>query len=117
MAVFFTRRGLPEVKTVLVTITGSGSSKSSYVTISGTTYTEATSGIEIMEGDEILLAVGGRNATVTIDGTTVLTSTSSTVETYSYTVPAKVSSIAIQLGTQSASYGYIVVTTTRKTDG
>lgn len=100
---------------VAVTITGTGHSTDGYVTISGTKYTAAASGIEVMAGDVITFGVYGKSATysgnVRIDDTAVLTVTTGTVKTYAWTVPEGITSISIALK-YSSSQGICTITVT-----
>lgn len=113
--VFFKRRPLvsAEPDPIAVTITGSGNSTGCSATIDGTTYTAATSGLEVVAGDIIVFSVTGvassKRGTVTIDGTTVKTVSSGTV-TYEWTVPENITEIAIAY-TYKQGYGTITVTT------
>ena len=115
MAVFASRQiVMPVVQTpIAVTITGTGNSASCYATINGTKQYEA--GIhEVNAGDTITFCViGGRKnpGWVEIDGTQVLQATSSSQETYDWTVPSGISTVEIALNYRSWSYGRITVTT------
>lgn len=118
MSVFFTRRGEPHSKAALVTITGTGSATYCYVTINGTKYSSATSNLEVFAGDVITFGVYGYSSTyygqVQIDGTQSLKVTNRTIQTYSWTVPKKISAISIALSYTSTSTrrnGRITVTT------
>lgn len=103
---------------VAVTITSAGNSSNCYATINGTKYTSAASGIEVVAGDVITFAVFGYNSmykgTITIDGTQVVSATGNTTETYDWTVPKGIASIAINLNYRTVAYmrhGTITVTT------
>ena len=113
MSVFFRRRGEPPATTVAVTITGLGNSSSCYATINGTKQYEAGTH-EVKAGDTITFGVFGINSSVygsvTIDGTEVLRVTSTTMETYDWTVPSGISTIEIAM-TYKAYYSAITVTT------
>lgn len=125
--VFFRRRPkVAAVRPVSVTITGTGNSSNCYVTINGTTYSAAASGIEVLAGDVITFGVktgsnASENAAITIDTQTVATATKNQRATYSYTVPEDVSEISITLtlsvnssaggSMQSQKAGLITVTT------
>lgn len=118
--VFFKRRPLvsAEPDPIAVTITGTGNTSRCYVTINGTTYTAAASGIEVSTGDIITFAVKATiNAAmpytyVSIDGEKVVSaSVNSRLYTYEWTVPEGVTEVSIALTYQSGRYGYIDVTT------
>ena len=113
--IMFKRRPLVEtVKPVAVTITGTGNATYCCATINGTNYSAATSGIEVMPGDTITFAVRGANSAlpgvVSIDGTKVLTATTTLTKTYAWTVPNGVTAISIALA-YSEPRGTITVTT------
>lgn len=103
MAVFFTRRGLPEiVGPVAVTITANtvGSSTGKvYATVNGTKYTAAASGIEVWPGDVIEFGIWRQNTgystSVTVDGDTLFSITSGLTATGNWTVPDGITEIAI----------------------
>ena len=100
-----------------VEITGSGNSTYCYVTINGTTYTAAASGIEVLPGDDIVFAVRGSansNGSITIDGDKVASSSGATATTFTWVVPENCTSIGIALKYNSFGnrYGTITVTTT-----
>ncbi len=112
-----TRGEAPSIA-VITTITGSGNSSNCYVTINGTSYTSDASNIEVHTGDQIVFGVYGYSETyygqVTINGTTVLTASHRTTETYTYTVPRGIRQILITLSYTSTSKrrtGRIAVTT------
>lgn len=117
MSVFFIRRGKAPATTIAVTITGAGNASYCYATINGTKRYEAgTHGVNA--GDTITFGVFGRNSTyygsVTIDGTQVLKVTSSSTETYDWTVPSGISTIEIAMEyfyVSNTRYGRITVTT------
>lgn len=117
MAVFMSRTFEPPEFVVAVTITGTGGMGYAEVTIDGTRYTSAATGIEVEKGDVITFGIEGYSgsypATLTIDGTQVAKSTGTSV-TYEYTVPGGISEITIALykNTGSIQYGTITVTTT-----
>lgn len=97
-----------------VTITGSGHSTYCYVTINGTTYTEAASDITVAAGATIVFSGYGSSGYVTIDGDTVA-SGGSGARTYTWTVPAGISQISIAMAHSTSfvsRYGRITVTTT-----
>ena len=108
-----------------VTITGSGigtsyagSVECCSATIAGTKYTDATT-LAVMLGDVITFSVKGysssRKGTLIIDGTEVLSVTTNTTTTYSWTVPNNVSTVTIVLATGGSTtqrIGTITVTTT-----
>ena len=104
---------------IAVTITGTGDESRCYVTINGTTYSEATTGVEVMPGDTIISGVQGQKLSfigiygyVKIDGTEVLTETTGNIATYEWNVPGGITSIAIKLSyNTSYVYGQITVTT------
>ena len=117
MSVFFRRRGEPPATTITVTITGSGDSSKCYAIINGTKQYSAGAH-EVNAGDTITFGVYGKNYTyygsVTIDGTQVLEVTSSSTETYDWTVPSVVSTIEIAMvyfNESNTRYGRITVTT------
>lgn len=113
---------LPDKVMIPITITGSGRSSQSSVVINDTEYITATSDIKVSPGDVITFWVGGITATyygsVTINGTSVLTTDDYGNFKYEWSVPSSVKSISISLScTHVASvyddyYGRIVVTTT-----
>lgn len=108
---------------VAITFSGSppsGSDIFAKAVIGGTTYTAAATGIEVRAGDVITFGVVGlgqssRYAKVVIDGETVVSSISTTMTTYAWTVPEKIAEISIQLTAEmygTTYYGTITVTTT-----
>ena len=114
--VHFKRRPLVSaIEPVAVTITGTGHATYAYATINGTTYTAATSDIEVLPGDVITLSVyslSSNAGTITIDGTVVASVSNTTTNraTYEWTVPEGITSIEIALRKASV-IGYITVTT------
>lgn len=116
--VFFRRRPkVSTVKPVAVTITdGSSEDMAASVTINGTKYTTATSGIEVLAGDVITLTVVGLPYTssmygkITIDGETVVNAGGTS--NYDWTVPEGITSVTIALSASSYGSGIITVTTT-----
>lgn len=101
---------------VNVSITGSGYEFFSFVNIYGTTYTSATSGIEVLTGDVITFGVAGANSgsllgKVTIDGEIVASSSNGDQSTYEWTVPNGITQVTIALTYNSIGYGTITVTT------
>lgn len=119
MAVFASRQIVMPVLSGVVTITGSGDAKYCYATINGTKqYSAGTH--EVNAGDTITFGVFGRNYTyygsVTIDGTEVLRVMNSSTETYDWTVPDGIQTIAIDMSDISKPpdgtvYSEITVTT------
>ena len=100
---------------VSVTITGTGDYLYCYAIINGTKQYEAGTH-EVNAGDTITFCVIGNSnpgnpGWVEIDGTRVLQATSSSQETYNWTVPSGISTIEIALTYRSWSYGRITVTT------
>ena len=108
-----TRGEPPAITTpVAVTITGSGDSSYCYATINGTKlYSAGTH--EVKAGDTIAFSITGFIMTegfIKIDGTTVVSSTTSQLQTYDWTVPNDISTVKIAL--EYSSYaGKITVTT------
>ena len=103
-------RGEPPATTITVTITGSGDSRKCYTIINGTKqYSAGTH--EVNDGDTITFGVFGTSSrnpgTVTIDGTEVLIVTNGSTETYDWTVPDGIQTIAIYM----TVYAEITVTT------
>ena len=104
---------------IAVTIKGTGNIPECYVTINGTTYSEATTGVEVMPGDTIIFGVRGYRLEflgfygyVKIDGTEVLKETTGNIATYEWNVPGGITSIAIKLYLGgSHAFGQITVTT------
>ena len=116
MAVFASRQIVMPVvppSTIAVTITGAGNARYCYATINGTKqYSAGTH--EVNAGDTITFGVYGKSSSaygfVKIDGTKVLKVTSSSTETYDWTVPSGISAIEISMSVRS-SVGAITVTT------
>lgn len=104
---------------VSVTITGTGSGSTANgtnVVIDGTKHYAAASGIVVYTGDVIQFNVFGLNVakpgTVTINGKTVLAVTSSSLGTYTWTVPSGISAVLIALSYDATWVsGTITVTT------
>lgn len=104
---------------IAVTITGTGRASICDVTINGTRYTKATTGIEVMPGDTIIFSIQGYRLEflglygyVNIDGTEVLKETTGNIATYGWNVPGDITSIAVELNlNRSYMYGQIIVTT------
>ena len=101
------------VLTIVVTITGAGDASYCYATINGTKqYSAGTH--EVNAGDTITFGVYGvssaASGSVTIDGTQVLKATSSSTETYDWTVPGGISTVEIVMKLVK-SVGKITVTT------
>ena len=113
MAVFASKQIVMPATPIVVTITGSGDSSNCYATINGTKqYSAGTH--EVNAGDTITFGVFGGSKNkgwVEIDGTQVLQATTSSQETYDWTVPSGISTIEIALTYKSWSYGRIAVTT------
>ena len=115
MNCLFLRRSYPELK-VDVTVTGTGNSTYCYATIGGTEVT-AAGAFTVSVGDTITFGVYGSSkysGSVKIDGTTVLTASSSATGTYDWAVPGGISSITIAMTYTSSPtrrHGQIVVTT------
>lgn len=100
---------------VAVTVSGSGHTRNCYTTVNGTKYISAGSAT-VHSGDTIEFAVRAATAfnkgTVTVDGTEVFSTTSTTAVTYSWDVPYGISAVAIRLSYSSQNYrGTITVTT------
>lgn len=98
---------------IAVTITGNGAQGQVYATIAGTQYYNATSGLEVMDGDVIVLAAAGGfggNNTIVINGNTVASSSSVSKATYNWTVPSGISAITIVLSGRTVN-GSVTVTT------
>lgn len=124
MAVIVSRKiVLPISPYVPVTISGqTRNTNYHYAKINGTKYTAAATGIEVRKGTVIVFGVCGSPAhsngtgTLTIDGTTVYSATSSADgNTYEWTVPRNISAITIKMtygNDTGSSYGSITVTTT-----
>lgn len=134
--VMFKRRPLIELAhEAAVTITGTGQTSRCYVTIGGTKYTTATTGLSVMTGDTITCTVnipsgaGTAGSTVTLNGAVIFTSssgsasgggsgfpgsTSSTTSSYPWVVPkgTKTISIALTVGSSSSKASSIAITTT-----
>lgn len=118
MAVFASRQIVMPVvppSTIAVTITGSGDLKNCYAIINGTKQDEAGTH-EVNAGDTITFGVYGKSSSIfgslTIDGTQVLKVTSSTTETYDWTVPSGISTVEIALEyNRKSRVGTITVTT------
>ena len=105
---------------IAVTITGTGHGSRCGVTINGTEYTNATTGIEVMPGDTVIFSIQGYGLEflglygyVKIDGTEVLKETTGNIATYEWNVPGGITSIAIELryGSGQYTFGQIIVTT------
>lgn len=98
---------------VAVTITGTGNRDYCSVTIAGTMYTTATTGLEVQTGDSIKFNIRGSSSggtgKITIDGEVVTSSSNLTARSYTWTVPAGISVITIALS--SSPQGVITVTT------
>ena len=106
------------VVAVAVNISGTGDTSGCFVTIAGTKYTAAATGLQVKTGDVITFTITGYMingyATVTIDGVVAMNSTTSSPTSYEWTVPDGISEIAITLNYKSAGlsrYGVITVTT------
>lgn len=102
-----------------VTITGTGSSSYCYAIINGTTYTGATSGVEVLPGDTISFrayaSTIAETAEIKIDGTVVKQSSiSSSIAEYTWTVPdgCKSVTIAFTKSGNTMRYAYIITVTT-----
>ena len=110
------RRRFSAAKEIPVTVTGAGSASYCYATIGGTTVI-AAGAYTVSAGDTITFGVYGsrkQSGSVKIDGTTVLTASSSATGTYDWAVPGGISSITIAMTYTSSSTrrnGQIVVTT------
>lgn len=113
MNCLFLRRGYPQ-KMVDITVTGSGNSSDCYIEISGAKIINAGE-YTVKAGDVVIFGVYGSSkykGTVTIDGTTVLTATSSAV--YNWDVPTDINAAAVSLSYTSIAsrrHGVIAVTT------
>ena len=101
-----------------VTITGTGSSSYCYAIINGTTYTSATSGIEVSAGDVITFKVySAQKSTpgkVIINGDVVASVTGTVAGngiTHEWTVPEGCASISIQLYIAKGSLSRVLYTT------
>lgn len=115
MSVFFTRRGgVAGPKPIPVTITKSGDGgKYASVTIKGTTYYDATDGLEVVAGDYVdymIRNISGDH-TVTADGVIIRDTVSNSINSGRWTVPDGITDIAIFL-VISDTGGDIVITTT-----
>lgn len=99
---------------VTVTVSGNGNSKICYATINGTNYT-GTGSATVRSGDTIAFALRAADAfskgTVTVDGTEVFSTTSTTAVTYSWDVPYGIRAVAIRLQYSSSYQATITVTT------
>lgn len=117
--IFFTRRGEAASigpSLVEVSITGSGDSYFGFVTIHGTTYTSAVSGIEVITGDVIAFTVAGvgtgsAEGKVIIDGEKVASSTNGSQSSYEWEVPAGITRVAISMSYSATGAVAITVTT------
>ena len=108
---------LEYITDVTVTLTGSGNTTYCYATINGTKrYSAGT--YTVQQGDSITFAVYGRSAAyageVKINGTKVKSVTNQTTQTYVWTVPSGIRSVAVNFSytsTSSQRNGKITVTT------
>lgn len=99
---------------VTITATGLDWTTGIYVIIGETEYTNNTSGLTVEPGDELTFSTRGKGGSVSIDGTTVLSTTAVQAQTYTWGVPPGISSISIDMsatGSSIAAVGTIVVTT------
>lgn len=114
MSVFFRRRGEPPATTIVVTITGTGSSIYCYAIINGTKqYSAGTH--EVNVGDTITFGVKGGSdeaSSLVINGTLVLIAPPSQNKTYDLTVPSGVSAIKISMSFSSGINGSQIIVTT-----
>lgn len=116
MAVFASRQIVMPVLYVTVTITGTGSSTKCYAIINGTKLHSAGTH-EVNTGDTITFGVASGDyasyspGLVKIDGTEVLRVTSSSTETYDWTMPDGISTVKIAMGFSVVNGGKITVTT------
>lgn len=115
MAQIILSRIFKVVKPVKVTITGTGNSISCYVTVNGGNYAAAASGIEVLAGDTITMAVKSSmpiyNSTIKVNGATVATATRGQSASYEYTVPEGITSVNIALAYSTNNGSSITLTT------
>lgn len=109
---------LPPQQPVTVTLTGSGNTTYCYALYNSTKYYSNGNTFQVMPGDTITFYVYGRSSSyqgwVKIDGTTVLTVTNQSTQSYAWTVPTGKHSITIAMSytsTSSQRRGQITVTT------
>ena len=100
----------------VVTITGTGRDYFSAVTIHGTEYKSATSGIEALTGDIITFTVcgvgsGTAEGKLVIDGTQVLSVKDGNEISYRWEIPAGVTRVDIALTYHNIGAGTVTVTT------
>lgn len=99
---------------VTITVSGSGNTKNCYATIDGTKYI-GTGGKTVRSSDTITFGLRAASAfnkgTVTVDGTEVFSTTSTTAVTYSWDVPYGIKAVAIRLQYSSSYQATITVTT------
>ena len=108
----------PSSNGVEVTITGTGGEEGCYVSINGTSYTSAATGIEVMSGDVIIFGMSGsltNQGVVRIDGNVVLSVGNSeyiTHDTYKWVVPDRIASVSIDLYAEPYYGGGSITVTT-----
>lgn len=109
---------LEYITDVTVTTSGVGDNTYCYARINGTKRSGGGFTYTVQQGDEITFAVYGRSTTyageVNIDGTNVLSVTNQTTQTYVWTVPSGIRSVAVNFSytsTSSQRNGKITVTT------